>query len=362
MREPAINSLQQIFKEKLSDISTRHLNTETVLTFKSFAEALKIVSRLKQMSEISIAEWEEAHKFVSMRSLYSEFEDAVQALGDCVESQPQNKWCQYEDLHSNLVEDYQSVLTKVEMYDGVYYNINIYNRDLSYIINKRGLIICGGATYCLTANSIKIMNGDNHNNFIQLINAQSSVPQYGIVVIKPTSAPTPVPNPVPTSCSLTGGWVISDLEDRKRNGVTFRSIMYFTNSQSGGSQQGFVTTSYKVRIVSLRRFAGVFWSDKADIIANWNIFAPDGVDNYPDDNAPNYIYVSMFTSRTDEPVNTSCLEFDIPFKPDIGNDIEVIKTRDCQDPIISAGSYVRARVYPKKNNTSFYIPLQVTKV
>ncbi len=337
--------------------SARMTSLNNVLRFGTYSEMFDTINRLKTKTITQIDSWESTYNFTSMRGLFADIADAEMAISDHMETLPSDSFPKYQNMHSSLVTTYPNVTKEITMYDslgstivGKYYDINVFDGNLAYIVNKDGLVIFGGNTYCYTRDKIKVMTGTNATNFPTLVGANSSMPIYGIVVynIPISSVPTG------TSCSTNRNqWVTSKTKQGGPGpfGGRYRAITYFSQDQFAGSANGESNTKYRVDVrVLQRRVLGSWWDNykASSVYSSWNI-GGNSVNHWVlQSGSWNSYYLLLYSSNTGQVwgQDVHTVNYTIPFSASYGN-VYNIYTKNCEDPEINSWSSVTTNAVVK---------------
>jgi hypothetical protein len=84
--------------------------------------------------------------------------------------------------HSKMAMQNQRMLITVQMGDGGYYDKNISREDLSFIVNKDGIVEINHVIYQITKNKLKAIEDGSDIKISKLINADVSDASIGIYV------------------------------------------------------------------------------------------------------------------------------------------------------------------------------------
>lgn len=135
-----------------------------ILEFSSSCVMDSVLKELDSMSSSAIQVWEFSYSFTSMRTIYNDVADAENALADSMELVGDTSDLSGTIKHSNLAIQNSSVLIErtipASEGGGGFYEKNIRFEPLSWVVDKRGLVIIGDTLYHFSYDTVKyLLNG-----------------------------------------------------------------------------------------------------------------------------------------------------------------------------------------------------------
>jgi hypothetical protein len=346
-----------------------------VLSFSTEKEMYDSIKVLRNMSITQRKAWESGRSFTSMITTFDTIMAEENAIADYMETLPVDSYPNYANKHTPLIATYPNVIKEVTMYDstfsveGKYYDLNIYNQSLAYVANKDGLVIFGGKTYCYTKDKIKFMNSTNSSYFTTLINATVSTNAGGVSPVSITVISTPIaPTPIePTCVANKNQWN----QYKTKNGGPnnrFRTITYFSQTQTPGFASNQMTTFYKIEVTCLvKRVFGLWYDGRKpkNAYGSWNLVGNSVSHYFTSGGTLTSESLSLNESETGIPFiySNGRIDYEIPFSTiSLPDQVRFINTANCEDPELqSVYSSVTSSIVFNKNNTDYTITETVYK-
>lgn len=219
-------------------------------------------------SELEVDDWEDDQSFFSMRRAFSELVDAEMAISNYQDSLSQDSIDYYETQpiqHSSLVSDYAHMIVTEMVNDTGFFDLNIYNYNLAYLVNTYGIVRIGDSIFQYTRDYLKYIDNGNPEKIPALIAATADDAANNIVVL-PIRGPI---NPFARSSSNTSTFVRSKIGNDKRK----RVIIYQDWVQNIAKNDPLLrATHYFITVRSLQRRLFGAWYDnyKAWLSSNGN--------------------------------------------------------------------------------------------
>lgn len=218
------------------------------------------VTALKKMSTADVQAWEDAKNVVTMNTAFNQVVAGEQAISDHYYALQADSvhyadslayYKKLPDQHCALVKTLNYMLSTQRMPDGSsYYDMNIWNENLAWVSNTRGILKVGDWIYQNTKDYVKYIDNGDATMISTMVAATVSDPTHHIVVVARTQ---------PYVGTGTATFVRSC--DNASGKVRIIVYQNWTQNQSGSD----FVTDYKITLRALqRRLWGAWWDNYGD--------------------------------------------------------------------------------------------------